>query len=269
MRHLIVASALFAACAPADPEGPLNTGWELVFEDEFDGEAGSPPDPDYWTHDVGGDGWGNEQLEYNTDSTNNVYQDGFGKLRIVAIEEEYEGNAYTSGRITTKGKVEFTYGRFEAEIRVPKGAGLWPAFWLLGADIDEVEWPACGEVDIMEVRGDEPNVMHGTLHGPGYSGGDSVGTSFTLPDGDFESDYHTFAVEIDPEFMAFYVDDYLYQRLAPGDLPGVSPWVYDGPKFMILNLAVGGNFLAPPDADTEFPAELRVRQVRVYERTGQ
>ena len=265
MRSILL-FALLASCGPSEPEGPLQTGWSLVFEDDFEGAEGEPPNPDYWTHDVGGDGWGNEQLEYNTDRVENVFQDGLGKLQIVAIEEAYEGNAYTSGRITTKGKVEFTYGRFEAEIRVPAGNGLWPAFWLLGGTIDEVGWPACGEVDIMEVRGDAPDTMSGTLHGPGFSGGDSVGASFTLPEGTFEEDYHTFAVEIDPGFIAFYVDDYLYQRLAPGD---VAAWVFDDtPKFMILNLAVGGTFLGPPDDSTEFPAALKVRSVRVYERTG-
>ena len=240
--------------------------WSLVWSDEFDGAAGAPIDTSIWTHDVGGDGWGNEQLEYNTDRTDNVRLSGDGFLEIVALQENYESNSYTSGRIKTEGGYEQGYGRYEARIKMPAGKGLWPAFWMLGANFSEVGWPTCGEVDIMEYRGDNTYTAHGTVHGPGYSGGEGIGTSYVLPEGTFSDDYHTFAVEIDPEHIAWYVDDNLYQRLTPGDLPEGTPWVFSAEQFLILNLAVGGSFLENPDETTAFPATLSVDYVRAYER---
>ena len=127
--------------------------WVLTMSDEFDGAEGTPPNPAMWTYDVGGDGWGNGQLEFNTDRVENVSLDGQGNLRIVALEESYMGNEYTSARIKTQGLFEQKYGRFEARIKLPEGQGLWPAFWMLGANVDEVPWPGCGEIDVMEYQG--------------------------------------------------------------------------------------------------------------------
>lgn len=160
--------------------------WVLTMADEFDGEEGTPPDPTMWTYDIGGDGWGNQQLEFNTDRVENVSLDGQGHLRIVAREESFMGNDYTSGRIKTQGLFEQTYGRFEARMKLPEGQGLWPAFWMLGANIDEVPWPECGEIDILEYVGQRPQEMFGTLHGPGYSADESLSLTFRLPeDGTF------------------------------------------------------------------------------------
>ncbi len=160
--------------------------WVLMMADEFEGMAGEPPDPALWTYDVGGDGWGNQQLEFNTDRIENVSLDGAGNLRIRAIEESFMGNEYTSGRIKTKGLFEQQRGRIEARIKLPSGAGLWPAFWMLGANIDEVPWPGCGEIDIMEFVGRRPEEVFGTLHGPGYSGAESLSRKFLLArDGTF------------------------------------------------------------------------------------
>ncbi len=253
------------ACAP---EEATELRWVTTWADSFDGAEGEPPDPESWVHDVGGDGWGNNQLEYDTDRTDNVFQDGDGHLHIVALEEEYEGNAYTSARIKTMDLFEQSQGRFEASIKLPEGQGLWPAFWMLGADFDEIGWPWCGEIDIMEYQGEAPETVHGTIHGPGHSGGEGVGGSYTLDDGSFAEGYHTYAVEIDEGHIAWYVDEVLYQRLTPADLPDDATWVYDDtPFFLILNLAVGGHYVEAPDESTEFPATMMVDWVRVRERS--
>ena len=259
---------VLAGCGVAEPEPVEGLGeYTLVWSDEFDGSAGAAIDPDKWVHDVGGDGWGNEQLEYNTDRTDNVRQSGDGSLEIVALKEDYEGNAYTSGRITTEGLFDHTYGRFEARIKLPEGQGLWPAFWMLGADFAEVSWPACGEIDVMELRGEKPYVSLGTVHGPGYSGGEGIGDDYTLAEGTFADDFHVFAVDFDPEHIVWSVDGVAFQTLTPGDLPEGTGWVFNKPFFMILNLAVGGVFLEEPDEDTVFPAVMEVDYVRVYERS--
>lgn len=250
------------ACTATSP-GPVDNGWVLVASDEFDGAAGEPPDPSKWVYDVGGDGWGNDQLEYDTDRTENAALDGDGRLVIRALAEEYQGNAYTSARLKTQGTLERTYGRFEARMQLPAGQGLWPAFWMLGADIDEVGWPACGEIDVVEAVGAEPGSVFGTVHGPGYSGGEGVGDSYSPVGVDFTTGMHTFAVEWDPEHIAFLVDEVHYQTVAVGMVDG--PWVFDDDFFLILNLAVGGTLGGTPDPSA-FPAELVVDHVRVYER---
>jgi beta-glucanase (GH16 family) len=257
-----------AACAAPD-DGLLPAGygaWELVWSEEFDGAAGEPVDERRWRHEVGGDGWGNEQLEYDTDSTDNVRLDGEGNLEIVAREEDFGGRSYTSGRISTIDRFELDRGRVEARIQVPEGRGLWPAFWMLGADYEEVGWPSCGEIDVMELRGEEPATSLGTVHGPGYSGGEGIGGEYSLSEGSFADDFHVFAVDIDPEHIAWSVDDEVFLRLHPGDLPAGSSWAFDRDFFLLLNLAVGGTFLDEPDDSTPFPATLRVDHVRAYTR---
>ncbi|MCC6619873.1 MAG: glycoside hydrolase family 16 protein [Deltaproteobacteria bacterium] len=256
---------------PACDEDPLvdrqTRPWQLTWADEFDGPAGSPPDPARWVHDVGGDGWGNAQLEFDTARTDNAALDGEGRLVITARREDYQGRAFTSARIKTQGLFAQRHGRFEARIKVPLGAGLWPAFWLLGDDIGEVGWPACGEIDVMEYRGQVPDVVHGTLHGPGYSGGSPISDTLFLDDGvRFADDFHVFAVEWDPGRIAWFVDDTLYHVATGAQLPAGAPWVFEHPFFIILNLAVGGTFGGSVDASTPFPAELVIDWVRVYER---
>lgn len=243
---------------------PVDNTWVQVWADEFSGEEGAPPDAEYWVHDTGGDGWGNDQLEFNTDSTDNVYQSGNGKLRITAREEAYGDNAYTSGRIKTQGKFQTGYGRVEARIKTPAGQGLWPAFWMLGTDFEDVGWPSCGEIDILEVVAHDPDTVYGTVHGPGYSGGSSVGGDTTLDVG-ADEDFHVYRVDVEPEHLTWYVDDEPFFELGPGDVSGM-PWVFDGEFFLLLNLAVGGTWPGNPDETTEFPATMYVDWVRVYER---
>jgi len=261
---VLLAGACTSSSSPSDAWDP---SWEVVFEDAFDGPAGTAPDPSVWTPDVGGDGWGNSQLEYDTDRVENAALSGDGMLQILAIREAYEGNSWTSARLTTRNGLTHGYGRFEASIRFPAGDGLWPAFWLLGANIDTVGWPACGEIDIVELRGSEPQLPITTLHGPGYSGGEGIGRPTTLPEGeDAATVFHTYAVEIDPGHVAWFIDDALVHKVHAGDLPDGSAWVFDQEMFMILNLAVGGHFLEPPNGETPSPAIMEVDWVRVLER---
>jgi beta-glucanase (GH16 family) len=255
-----------------DP-GPV--GWSMVWSDEFDDPAGTPPNPAHWTPEIGdgtandNPGWGNSELQYYTNSTENAATDGQGNLVITARQADgsltcyYGPCEYTSARLISWYKAEFAYGKIEASIRVPQGAGLWPAFWSLGTDIGEVGWPQTGEIDIMEFVGRVPNEIFGTIHGPGYSGGASFGGvyDFGVPVYD---EYHTFTVEWQPNEIKWYVDDILYHQADPADV-APNEWVFNHPFFVILNVAVGGNFGGPVGPDTVFPQTMAVDYVRVYQ----
>lgn len=236
------------------------------FFDDFDGPAGSSPSATYWTFDVGrgpqGDGWGNGQLEYDTARPENASLDGAGHLVITARAESFQGASYTSARMLTKGRFTQQYGTFAARIKLPAGRGLWPAFWMLGSDIDRKGWPACGEIDVMEARGQEPGVVVASLHGPGYSGGAALTKRYTLPNGGrIDGDFHVYEVRWSADAIAFSVDGDTFQTLTPAST--TKPWAFDHPFFVLLNLAVGGSFLGAPDATTTFPAQMIVDWVRV------
>jgi len=245
---------------------------KLAFKDEFDGPAGSRPDPARWTAETGGAGWGNRELQYYRDSVENAYLDGKGILVIKAIKMSdpalscwYGPCGYTSARLVTKGKFDLKYGRFEARIKVPRGQGVWPAFWMLGNDIDTVGWPKCGEIDIMENIGREPSSVHGTVHGPGYSGSKGIGGAFSFKNNSIFADaFHIYTVEWTAKEIRWYVDDIKFKTLKSKDLPSGSKWVFDHPFFMILNFAVGGEWPGVPDDTTEFPQAMQVDYVRVY-----
>ncbi|WP_030438661.1 glycoside hydrolase family 16 protein [Actinoplanes subtropicus] len=236
----------------------------ITWSDEFNGAAGSPVDSSKWKFDTGGSGWGNNELEYYTNSASNVYQDGQGHLAITARKENpagygcwYGSCTYTSGRILTADKFSQTYGHFEASIKIPKGQGMWPAFWMLGGN----NWPTTGEIDIMENVGNTPNTVYGTIHGPGYSGANGVGGNRTIgsPLGD---GFHTYAVDWSPNLIVWYLDGSEYFRATPAQING-NTWVFDHPFFMILNVAVGGSWPGNPDASTSFPQTMLVDYVRV------
>ncbi len=258
----VCAAALLAACGN-DATGADEGAWREVWRDDFDGPAGALPDSTRWTFDVGTD-WGNRQLEFDTRRPENVSLDGNGFLHITARREAYRGAAYTSGRIKTQGLFARTGGRFEARIHLPTGQGIWPAFWLLGANIDVVGWPACGEIDVMEFRGQEPNVAIGSVHGPGYSGGGALSRRFGLPGGGrFDAGFHVFAVEWRTDRITWMLDGSPLFSVTPANLPSGARWVFDHDFFIILNVAVGGNFVGPPDSTTVFPQTMRVDWVRV------
>ena len=248
--------------------------WELLWSDEFDGAAGTPIDAKSWTCEVGGWGWGNQEHEYYTPLTDNVSLDGNSSLAIVARQEApdvghcwYGKCEYTSARCTTQNKVEFTYGRVEARIKIPYGQGIWPAFWLLGGNIQQVGWPNSGEIDILENIGKEPTTVHGTVHGPGYSGGSSIGAPYTS-DEKFADDFHVYAIDWDTDAIRWYVDGELYNTFTVDDL-GNRKWVFDHDFFIMLNVAVGGLWPGYPDDTTTFPQTMLIDYVRVYQLAGQ
>jgi len=253
---------------------PGPAGWTQVWSDEFNGAQGSAVNSNNWTHEIGGQGWGNGEWEYYTNSTENSAMNGAGSLVITATAVDtattslncwYGACKYTSARLVTTNKLEFAYGRAEALIQVPKGQGIWPAFWMLGNDLGTVGWPVAGEIDIMENIGREPNIVHGTVHGPGYSGGSGIGGGYTLPSGNLADGYHLYAVEWEPTQIRWFIDSTQYFTVTTADLPGGADWVYDHPFFLILNLAVGGAWPGYPDNTTVFPQTMKVDYVRVYQ----
>lgn len=250
-------------------------GWTLVWSDEFDGQAGAPPNPTTWGYDLGDGsaiglpGWGNREREWYTDDPANVALDGDGHLVLTVREADgsvecyYGPCEYTSARLLTKDRLEFQYGRLEARIRVPGGFGLWPAFWLLGSNIDAVGWPRSGEIDVLEFVGRRPNEVLGTVHGPGYSG--SGGISGRVDLGEPVADaFHTVALEWEPGRLAWFLDGSQYHEVRQEDV-APNEWVFEGPAFLLLNVAVGGDLGGPVFPDTVFPAQMLVDYVRLYQ----
>lgn len=253
-----------AGGAPVDDaERP---GWKLTWRDEFDGPDGSAPDATKWTPRVG-QATANKELEYYSGRPENVKLDGNGFLVITARKESFMGSQYTSARIESDGKFEQAYGRFEARLKIPRGQGIWPAFWIMGNN-PEVGWPMRGELDIMENRGKEPTINVGAMHGPGYSGAQDFRGEYVIAEGVWMN-FHVFALEWEPNVVRWYVDDNLYETRTPQDLAergGNLKWVYDHPFYVIMNVAVGGAFPGNPDATTPFPQALIADYVRVYAR---
>jgi beta-glucanase (GH16 family) len=265
---IILSSA--AALGDLSPASAPQTNYVLVWSDEFSAANGSLPDSSKWIMETGGGGWGNHELESYTNRARNAHVQN-GNLVITAHKETYKGadgitREYTSARLKTLGLFEQKYGRFEARIKIPRGQGMWPAFWMLGNNIGTVDWPDCGEIDVMENVGKEPDKVYGTIHGPGYSGSEGLGGSYTLPSGKFADDFHVFAVEWEPSAIRFYVDGHLYETRTPADLPAGKAWVFDHPFFILLNVAVGGDWPGNPDGTTAFPQRMLVDYVKVYAR---
>jgi beta-glucanase (GH16 family) len=270
-RILLAAAAVAVTLAGGTAVASRHDNAEaaVVWNEDFSGPAGAGVDGSRWNFDTGGSGNGNNELQYYTGGTGNVAQDGQGHL-VITLKKENPNNfqgwygrcTYTSGRIQTAGKFSQLYGHIESRIKVPKGNGLWPAFWMLGGG----NWPTDGEIDIMENVGKTPNTVYGTLHGPGYSGANGVGGSRNLsaPLGD---DFHTFAVDWSPNLVIWTVDGSEYFRATPASVRG-NQWVYDHPFFIILNLAVGGNFPGDPDGSTPFPAQMIIDYVHVSTSDG-
>ncbi|HEV2783468.1 MAG TPA: family 16 glycosylhydrolase [Actinophytocola sp.] len=244
----------------------------ITFADEFNGPAGSRVDGTKWLTETG-DNVNNHERQFYTNSTSNAALDGQGNLVITARRENpanyqcwYGRCEYTSARLNTSGRFTQTYGHFEARMKISRGQGMWPAFWMLGNDIGSVGWPASGEIDIMENIGREPSTVHGTIHGPGYSGGEGIGAGFSIG-GAFADAFHVFAIDWAPNRITWSVDGNVYQTRTPTDLGG-DRWVFDHPFFIILNLAVGGFWPGDPDGSTVFPQQLVIDYVRVTNDSG-
>ena len=250
--------------------------WVQAWSDEFDGPGGRGVDGGKWQIDStdgclqGNCGWGNQEKEYYSAAAENLALDGRGHLMIVArparpgLRCYYGPCRYTSGKITTRGKFDTSHGRVEARIKLPAGQGLWPAFWMLGADFPTTGWPACGELDIMENHGSRPATTSSAIHGPGYSGQTPFVNAVTLERGSFADDFHTFAVVWDSRRVQFFVDDALHYTVERPEVERFGKWVFDKPFFVIVNLAVGGTFDGDPQSDAVLPATMLVDYVRVY-----
>ena len=275
LAFTLLMATFFAASASCQ------TTWTLVWNDEFNGPKGATPDPSKWTYDTGGGGFGNGELEtYCSPGSNafpcsagspNIFQDGTGNL---VIQARNSGGNWTSGRMKTQGLAQFQFGRIEARMKLPVGAGLWPAFWMLGNNIGSVGWPQSGEQDIMEwVQGYGPNVTSSTIHGPGYSGGNGVGRTTGFPNGGRTDDagYHVYGVIWSQNQMQFYRDDFTkpFFTVTPST-PGVNgQWVFNQPFFILMNLAIGGGgFPGFTNGSTPNPGTMLVDYVRVYRADG-
>jgi beta-glucanase (GH16 family) len=257
--------------APGPVDASALAGWKLTWSDEFNGPDGSAVDPTKWRHQTGGNGSGNGELEYYTDGTENAVVTG-GNLVITATTAgaskytcSYGTCKYTSARLDTQGIFSQQYGRFEARAQMPTGKGLWPAIWAMGTNINSVGWPACGEIDYMETVGTDIQTNHGSLHMPSNYG--PTGT-YKLPNGaSFADAFHTFAFEWEPGHIRFYVDDLLYEtQTSPA--PHGDTWEFEHPFFLLVNVAVGGQWPGSPDGTTSFPQTLKVDYIRVYEKDG-
>ncbi|MDJ0770515.1 MAG: glycoside hydrolase family 16 protein [Ilumatobacter sp.] len=252
--------------APPEPIPPSPPdGMELVWSDEFDG-----PEIDLanWTYDIGGWGWGNGEAQYYTDRPENARIEN-GLLVIELRQEKFEESFYTSARLKTQGLQEFQYGRLEARIKVPPGKGTWPAFWMLGSGFEEgsedpaKQWPTIGEIDIMEYVGRDPDLVLGTIHGPGYSGAGGRSTWFRQ-EHEIADEFRTFAIDWDENRIQWFYEGEMYAEIGPDDLAGLD-WVFDQPFFFILNFALGGTlggFISP---ELEYPMHYYVDYVRVYQ----
>lgn len=235
-------------------------GWNLVWHDEFDG-----PDlnRENWTFDKGGSGWGNAEWEAYTDEPENVRIEN--EMLVIEAREDPSlpsGRPYSSARIKTQGLHSWKYGRIEARIKLPYGQGIWPAFWMLGAD--NKGWPASGEIDILEFIGKTPDTIYTTVHAPGYSGASGVGSSLNVPAGTLKDDFHIYAIEWQENEIRWLFDDQVFFKLTPADVP--AEWIFDHEFFIIMNVAVGGRWPGYPDDTTVFPQYMQVDYVRVYQR---
>jgi len=235
-------------------------GWNIVWQDEFEGAELNRTN---WTFDLGGSGWGNAEWEAYTDQPENVRVED-GMLVIEAREDPKlpGGRPYSSARIKTQGLHAWQYGRIEARMKLPYGLGIWPAFWMLGAN--NKGWPASGEIDILEFIGKTPDRIYATVHAPGYSGGKGVGTTLMVPADTLTNDFHTYAIEWQENEIRWFFDEQEFFKLTPADVP--DKWIFNHEFFIIMNVAVGGGFAGYPDKTTVFPQFLYVDYVRVYQR---
>jgi beta-glucanase (GH16 family) len=260
---LMAIIALVVASCKVEPIQQLpERNFELVWSDEFEGDSATLPNAEKWTYDLGTgqNGWGNNELQSYTNNPRNVSLDGKGNLVITALKSS--NGSYTSARVKTQGLFTQKYGKLEARIKTPTGHGIWPAFWMLGNNITTVSWPQCGEIDIMEQKGKFSNITYGSIHGPGYAGGQAITSTFTLANGRFDTDFNVYAVEWNESKIDFFVNNYLYKRITPSEVSG--EWVFNQPFFIILNIAVGGNFVGPPNEFTPFPGTMTIDYVRAY-----
>lgn len=257
----VVGAMSLVAVPPHAHAAPTFPGYSFVGSDEFDGPAGSAPDPAFWDYDVGDGGWGNNEKQTYTSNRDNSRLDGNGRLLIEARRSWW---GFTSARLVTRDKFEFTYGVVEARIKVPAGKGLHPAFWTLGSNIDEVGWPASGEIDILEVIGDGSR-YHAGVHGPTIDGGRWERSVDGTIGAGLSHGFHDYALIKAPGSISVAIDRQIVGTVTTADLQPHEQWVFDAPAYLLLNVAVGGNWPGPVDYTTPFPATMAVDWVRFYQ----
>jgi len=257
---LLVAFAfIFASCTSSKK---INKDWKLSWSDEFN--FNGAPDSTKWGLEVGGNGWGNHELENYTTSLKNAFVSD-GTLKINAIHENKDGNQYTSARLVTKGKKAFTYGKIEIRAKLAAGRGLWPAIWMLGANANKVGWPACGEIDIMEHVGYEKDSILGTIHTKAYNHVLGTQKSRKTYIDDPYGKFHQYSIEWTPEKIDFFLDNKLFNHFE-NEHKTTAEWPFDSPFFLVMNIAVGGGLGGKMGVDeSAFPATMQVDYVRVYE----
>lgn len=238
-------------------------GYTLAWSDEFGGNA---LNTNNWTQETGNGqgGWGNNELEYYTTSTKNTFVSN-GNLIIEARKEPISGLNYSSGRMTTQNKKSFTFGRIDIRAKLPVSKGMWPALWMLGANVNSVPWPACGEIDIMELIGTYPSRVYGTMHWKPVTGTNTnKGSEYNLQSGNFSQQFHVFSIIWSQDIIKWLVDDQVFFTGTKGDV-GAANYPFNAAEFFIFNVAVGGQWPGSPDAGTEFPQRMFVDYVRVFQ----
>ena len=251
-----------------DYQSATTTPARTLFSDDFSSPAGTLPDSSGWTAVAGGDGWGNHELETYTKRASNASTDGAGNLAITARRETYTGpdgrtRSYTSARLVTRKTFTFQYGTAEARVRLPVGRGLWPAFWSLGANVGDVGWPRCGEIDVLENRGSEPAIAHATVHAADAAGLPWMSSTATTAAAPLSDGFHTYGMVWGPTAIAMTFDGRTFMSVSASDVPATDRWNFKHPFYLLLNLAVGGDWPGSPDATTAFPATMLVDYVRV------
>ena len=235
-------------------------GLSLKWSDEFNENS---IDNNIWGYDLGGGGWGNNELETYTNNSKNSFVTSGGYLVLEARQEPFGSANYTSARMLTMGKQDFTYGRIDVRAKLPKGQGVWPAIWMLGSNISNTPWPACGEIDMMELLGNQPNKVYGTAHWSNGGQNAQLGGSYTMPSGDFSQGFHVFSILWNSSEIGWYIDNQKYFTAPKSSMVGTYP--FDKPFFIILNVAVGGAWPGNPDGTTVFPQRMIVDYIRVYQ----
>lgn len=260
--YLVLIAIYFFSCSSSKKNADT-AAWKLLWSDEFNYKG--LPDSTKWNYNVGGHGWGNNELQYytNADTLNAIVNNG--SLKVTALKQTKENRNYTSARLVTKGKADFMYGRIEISAKLPKGRGTWPAIWMLGKNIDEAKWPICGEIDIMEHVGYNKDSIFGTIHTEAYNHmkGTQKGKGLFI-NNPYDS-FHVYSIEWTPEKIDFMMDGVVYNQITNEHLT-IKEWPFDQPFFLIINLAIGGNWGGAQGVDENiFPAVLEIDYVRVFQ----
>lgn len=267
---MLLTAGVAAYRAPVNLNNAELTRGSLVWSDEFNGPAGTRPDPRSWNFETGGVGASNHELQCYTTSAANSAENGQGEMVITALNERGHvcdnGKTYnyTSARLTTKEKITTQYGRLAIRAQVPTAPGTWPAFWALGSNITKVGWPAAGEIDAMEVIGSAPSVIHGTVHGANRNGAAySVQQTYDVKE-NLNNAFHIFAVDWTPTQIQFSLDGHVYGVTTKSAVSKAGNWAFDQPFYLLINLAIGGDWPGSPTAKTTWPQRYIIDWVRVY-----